>query len=226
MSFELAGSCCSETGGLRTNVCFSSGDVFMKTHFLELQVRGKESAMWTSCWADICWRLSNVLPSIHIICMASIWLLLCSLHIFLNALVIDLSIFVIYEVQYDAATYEFNTYYAFVFVFHITGMSLEKLLFQIWESFHLRKSVGCLSVHCMAWMYSSSERFTCVKKASKLIISSNLPSSRNANKDLDFSTTTFSSTPTSSMILVALIGGTRKLYLQCEFFHFLQLLVW
>jgi len=102
----------------------------------------------------------------------------------------------------------------------VTGIFLEKLLFQIWESFHLRKSVGCLSVHCMAWMYSSFEIFTCVKKASKLIISSNPPSSRNANKDLDFSKTTFSSTLTGSMILVALIGGTGKLYLQCEFFLF------
>ena len=42
-SSELSGSCCVKTGGLSINVCFSSGDVFMKTHFLELQVRGRES---------------------------------------------------------------------------------------------------------------------------------------------------------------------------------------
>jgi hypothetical protein len=44
-SSELSGSSCNKKGGLSTNVHFSSGDVFMKTHFLELQVRGKESAM-------------------------------------------------------------------------------------------------------------------------------------------------------------------------------------
>jgi hypothetical protein len=78
----------------------------------------------------------------------------------------------------------------------------------------------------MAWMYSSSDRFSSIKKASKLIISSNSPCSINVNTDLDFSTTTLSSKLSSYMILVALIGGTRNLYLQCEFFGFLQLLVW
>ena len=99
-------------------------------------------------------------------------------------------------------------------------MSLEKLLFQIWESFRLRKNVGCLSVDCMAWMYSSSVRFSFVKKSSKLINSSKSHCSRNANKDLKFPMTTLSSKLIGSMILVVLIGGTGKLYLQCEFFSF------
>jgi hypothetical protein len=114
---------------------------------------------------------------------------------------------------------------ASVFAFHITGMSLENVFLQIWESFRLRKIVGCLSIHYVAWMYSYFDRFSSVKKSLKLINSSNAPCSRNENKDLDFSMTTFSSKLSGSMILVSLIGGTGKLYLQCEFFCFLQLLV-
>jgi hypothetical protein len=133
--------------------------------------------------------------------------------------------FVIYEVQYDVATYALRTYCASVVAFHITDMSLEKLLFQIRESFRLRKTIGCLSVHCMAWMYSSSFIFSFVKKLSKLINSSKSRFPRNENKDLDFSMKTLSSKLSGSMIFVVLIGGTGKLYLQCEFFRFLHLLV-
>jgi hypothetical protein len=138
---------------------------------------------------------------------------------------IDLSTFVIYKVQYNVARYALRTYCASIFAFHITDMSLEKLLFQIWESFRLRKIVGCSSVDCMAWMYSSSVRFSSVKKSLKFINSSKSCCSRNANKDLDFPMRTLSSKLIGSMIIVALIGGTGKLYLQCEFFRFLQLLV-
>jgi hypothetical protein len=130
-----------------------------------------------------------------------------------------------YEVQYHVATYALRTYCAFVFAFHIIGMSLEKLLFQICESFHLRKIVGCLSVDCITWMYSSSVRFSSTMKFLKLIQSSKSHCSRNANKYLDFSMRKLSSKLISSMILVVLIGGTGKMYLQCEFFRFLQLLV-
>jgi hypothetical protein len=131
-----------------------------------------------------------------------------------------------YEVQYDAATYALRTYCTSVFAFHIIGMSLEKLLFQICESFRLRKILGCLSVDCITWMYSSSVRFSSAKKSSKIIKSSKSHFYRNVNTDFDFSMRTLSSKLIGSMILVVLIGGTMKLYLQCEFFHFLQLLVW
>jgi hypothetical protein len=87
-------------------------------------------------------------------------------------------------------------------------------------SFRLRKTVGCLSVHFMVWMYSSFVSFSSVKKSSKLINPSKSHCSRNENKDLDFSTTTLSSKLSGSMILVVLIGDTGKLYLQCEFFLF------
>jgi hypothetical protein len=130
-----------------------------------------------------------------------------------------------YDVQYDIATYALRTYYASVFAFHIIGMSLEKLLFQICEIFRLRKIFGCLSVDCITWMYSSSVRFSYAKKSSKLIKSSKSRRSRNVNTDLDFSMRTLSSKLFGSMFLVVLIGGTWKLYPQCEFFRFLQLLV-
>ena len=130
-----------------------------------------------------------------------------------------------YEVQYDIVAYALRKYCASIFAFHIIGMSLEKLLFQICESFRLRKIVGCLSVDCITWMYSSSVRFSYAKKSSKLIKSSRYHCSRNVNKDFDFSMRTLSSKLIGSMILVVLIGGTGKLYLQCEFFPFLQLIV-
>jgi hypothetical protein len=103
-------------------------------------------------------------------------------------------------------------------------MSLEKPLFQICESFHLRKIVGWLSVDCITWMYSYYIRFSSPKKSLKLIKSSNSCFSRSVNKDFDFPMRTLSYKLIGSMILVVLIGGTRKLYLQCEFFHFYNLL--
>jgi hypothetical protein len=85
--------------------------------------------------------------------------------------------------------------------------------------------MGCLSVDCMHWMYSSSVRFSSAKKSWNLIKSSKSPCSRNVNEYLDFSMRTLSSKLIASTILVVLIGGTGKLYMRCEFFHFLQLLV-
>jgi hypothetical protein len=125
-----------------------------------------------------------------------------------------------YEAQYDAVAYALRTYYAFVFAFHITGWYLEKLLFHICKNFRLRKTVGCLSVDCMHWMYSTSVRFSSAKKSWKLIKSSKSHCSRNENKDLDFSMRTLSSKLIGSIILVVLIGGTRNLYLKCDFFSF------
>jgi hypothetical protein len=130
-----------------------------------------------------------------------------------------------YEAQYDVVAYALRTYCASIFAFHITGWSLEKLLFHICKKKNLRKIVGCLSVDCMHWMYSSSIRFSSAKKSWKLIKSSKSLCSRNKNKDLYFSMITFSSKLIGSTILVVLIRGTGKLYLKYELFYFLQLLV-
>jgi hypothetical protein len=88
-------------------------------------------------------------------------------------------------------------------------MSLEKPLFQICESFHLRKIVGWLSVDCITWMYSSYMSYLVLtKKSLKLIKSSKSRCSRNVNKDFDFPMRTLSYKLIGSMILVVLIGGT------------------
>jgi hypothetical protein len=92
-----------------------------------------------------------------------------------------------YELQYDVAAYALRTYCASVFSFHIFGMSLEKPLFQICEGFRFRKIVGCFSVDCITWMYSSSVSFNSTRKSSKVIKSSKSICSRNVNKDFDFS---------------------------------------
>jgi hypothetical protein len=159
-SFELSGSCFSRNGGLSINVCSLGGDVFMKIHSLELELNGMESAIWTARWDDICWILSNVFPSVGIICIASIQLVSCSLCIILNSFVIYLSTFVMYEEQYNVVAYALRTYCASVFAFHMFGMSLVKLLFQIYYGFRFRKIIGWFNVDGSNWMYSSSVTFS------------------------------------------------------------------
>jgi len=226
MSFELLGSCFNRNGGLSMNTHWSDIDVFIKIHSIELQLNGKEITIWTAWWADICWRLSNVFPSVLIICITSIWLLSCSLCIILIALVIDFSTLVMYELHYDVATYELSTYCTSVFVFHIFGMSLTKLLFQMCEGFRFRKIVGCFSADCITCMYSSSVSFSSIKKSLKLIKLSQSVHSINVDKEFDFSMRALSTKLINSMTFVIFIGGIGNFYLQRELFHFLQLLVW
>jgi len=98
---------------------------------------------------DICWTLKKTLPNLWIIILAFVLFKMHFSIIECNFKVTNLSILVMYDVQYDAATYGFKINWIFVFANHKGATRILNAWVLIFDGVHLRKFLNliCMFLH-------------------------------------------------------------------------------